>query len=106
MAEKNSEIDVINHLIEVEKEASVLIDEAGIEAEKRLSEARAKYNAEYKIKYDSVVETLEKDYQKKLEELNENHIKEIEAYKTSLETKNQNSKEFKELLDKLLFAEK
>ena len=50
MAE-NTEIDAINHLLEVEKNASALINDAAQEADRRLSEARSKYNAEYKTRY-------------------------------------------------------
>ena len=38
MAE-NTEIDAINHLLEVEKNASALINDAAQEADRRLSEA-------------------------------------------------------------------
>ena len=48
MAEINMEIDAINHLLEVEKNASALINDAAQEADRRLSDAHAKYNAEYK----------------------------------------------------------
>ena len=52
MAENNTEIDAINHLLEVEKNASALINDAAQEADRRLSEARSKYNSEYKTRYD------------------------------------------------------
>ena len=50
MAENTSEIDAINHLLEVEKNASALINDAAQEVDRRLSDARAKYNAEYNLK--------------------------------------------------------
>ena len=50
-----SEINIINHLIEVELQASSLVKEAQSEADKRLSAARAKADAEYKQKYNEVV---------------------------------------------------
>ena len=46
MAENTSEIDAINHLLEVEKNAAALISDAAEEADRRLAQARAKYNAE------------------------------------------------------------
>ena len=60
---ENTEIDAINHLLEVEKNASALINDAAQEADRRLSEARSKYNAEYKIRYDQVAARLEAEYQ-------------------------------------------
>ena len=50
MAE-NTEIDAINHLLEVEKNASALINDAAQEADRRLSDAHSKYNAAYKPHY-------------------------------------------------------
>ena len=43
MAETTAEIDAINHLLEVEKNASALINDAAMEADRRLAQARAKY---------------------------------------------------------------
>lgn len=104
MAENSSELDVINHLLEVEKNASILIDDAMIEADKRIAEARTKYNAEYKEKYDAIVAEKDKTYHEKLDSISANHKKEIEEYKKSLENKNQNTDAFNKVLDDLLFG--
>lgn len=47
MATDNPELDAINHLLEIEKNASVLVNDALSESDKRLSQARSKFSAEY-----------------------------------------------------------
>ena len=103
MAE-NTEIDAINHLLEVEKNASMLINDAAQEAERRLSQARSKYNSEYKARYDQIATQLESEYQNNHNIVAEKYQKEIDDYKESLEAKAQNSEAFTSLLDKLIFS--
>lgn len=101
--ESNSELDIINHLLEVEKDASGLISEAREEADKRVADAKAKYNLEYKKRYDQIVVELEKEYQSEMESARTAHDNAIIAYKSELESTEKNSKAFNALLDKLLF---
>lgn len=100
----NAELDVINHLLEVEKNASVLIDDAKIEADKRVAEARSKYNQEYKAGYETIASEKDAAYHKKLQEITDKHSAEIESFKKSFEDKPQNTEAFNALLEKLLFA--
>ncbi|SEQ89003.1 (H+)-ATPase G subunit [Treponema bryantii] len=104
MAENNTEIDAINHLLEVEKNASMLINDAAMEAERRLSQARAKYNSEYKARYDEVASKLESEYQNNHKQIEDKYNKDIETYKESFAAKPQNSEAFSSLLDKLIFS--
>ena len=103
MAETTMEIDAINHLLEVEKNASALINDAAEEVDRRLSEARAKYNAEYKTRYDEVAAKLESEYQNNHNTTAEKYQKEIDSYKESLAAKPQNYEAFSSLLDRLMF---
>lgn len=101
---ENNELEIINHLLEVEKGASSLIDEAQLEAEKTILDAKTKYNKEYKEKYDSIVGLLEEDYKKELQKAYEKHQKEMDDYKKELESKEIKTKEFNDFLDKEFFA--
>ena len=103
MAEKNSELDAINHLLEIEKDAAILIDDAKIEADKRINEAKGQYNAKYKEQYDKIVSELDSKYHSSMDDISEKYNKEINAYKTQLEEKKQDETGFSSLLDKLLF---
>lgn len=104
MAENNAEINVINHLLSVEKDASVLIDNAVKEADEKTSKARNQANLQFQQKYDSCVAEMETEYQEKLQYIKDENSKEIEKFKTDLENKTLNTAAFKDLLDKLLFA--
>lgn len=103
MAEKNSELDAIKHLLEIEKDAAVLIDDAKIEADKRLTDAKGQYNAQYKEQYDKIVSELDSKYHSSMDDISDKYNKEINAYKTQLEEQKQNDSAFSSLLDKLLF---
>lgn len=104
MAENTMEIDAINHLLEVEKNASALINDAAQEADRRLSDAHSKYNAAYKQRYDAVTAELEVEYQTNHTQIAEKYQKEIDTYKESLAAKPQNYEAFSSLLDSLLFS--
>ena len=64
-----SEIDVISHLMNVENQASSLIFEAQTVADKNISDARATAESLYKQKYEVLLNDLESDYSKKVENL-------------------------------------
>ena len=104
MSENNTEIDAINHLLEVEKNASMLINDAAMEAERRLTQARAKYNSDYKTRYDEIAAKLEAEYQNNHQQIADKYQKDIDSYKESLAAKPQNSEAFSSLLDKLIFS--
>jgi len=102
MAE-NIELNMINHLFEVEKAASILINDAAEEADKRISAAKAEYNEKYKQKYDEVVEQLKNQYEKSISECSAAHEKILSEYQSKLESKQQDFSAFSTMLDKFLF---
>lgn len=102
MAETTAEIDAINHLLEVEKNASALINDAAMEADRRLAQARAKYNAEYKAGYDKAASELESDFNQNQQTIEKKYNDELDSYKASLVAKPQSFEDFSRLLDKLL----
>ncbi|MCQ2575721.1 MAG: hypothetical protein MJ162_03185 [Treponema sp.] len=106
MAGTSEEINVINHLIKIEKDAYTLIDEAVQDSEARLSSARTLANSEYKAQYDACVQGLDKEYHEKLEKMQADHDFLISEYKSNLTNHKQNKEAFNELLDSLLFASK
>ena len=55
MTENNPESEIINHLLEVEKNASVLIDDALKEAENNKAKAVSEFNRVYKEKFDKLI---------------------------------------------------
>ena len=55
----NEDRDALYHLLEVESEASTLTLEATEEADKRRSAAKQKADAEYRAKYEELIESLD-----------------------------------------------
>ena len=87
-----NEANVISHLLNVEAQASDLVKEAQDEANKRLSSVRAKADAEFN----------EKTYSDKISTIDENHKKNLEEYKSSVENSEQDKDNFNVFLKKLL----
>ena len=103
MAEANSEIEIINHLLEVEKNASILLDDARKEAERRIINAKNKANEEFQKEYENLVASAEADYNRKLKEIDSNHDNVISEYKESLCKKSIDKENFFKYVDSLLF---
>ncbi len=99
------EIDIINHLLSVEKNAAVLIDNAVREADSRTSKARNEAAATYKSQYDECVAAMEKDYQNTVDQVKEKHQQDFEQFKSELNNQQNNYTSFNSLMDKLLFKD-
>ena len=104
MAETNKEMDAINHLLEIEKKASSIVNEALKAREEKLAEVHAECNKLYNEKYAQVVKKLEEQYQTELKKATDKYDEDIKQYKQELEDKPQDQEKFNALLDKLLFA--
>ena len=103
MAETNDELKMINHLLDVEKDANGIVAVAMEEAGKKVEAARAKYNEEYKQKIDIIIEELKEKYESSVQSVKDEHEKQIDDYRKMLESKNQDYKAFSKLLDTLVF---
>ena len=99
------EIDVINHLLSVEKNAAVLIDNAVKQADSRTSKARNEAAAAYKAQYEDCVAAMEKDYQSTVEQVKAKHQQDFEQFKTELNNQQNNYTAFNSLMDELLFKD-
>lgn len=106
MAETKSEIDVINHLLQVEKEASLLIEQAVDESTKKVSAAKTKANALLQEKISVSQKELEADYENKVNQLNENHSSLLQDFEKELSGKKQNVNQFNTLFKDLLATAK
>ncbi|MGP1565339.1 MAG: hypothetical protein ACTTHU_07935 [Treponema sp.] len=97
-----SEINIINHLIEVELQASSLVKEAQNEADKRLSVARAKSDAEYKQKYNEVIKKYDELYNGKVKDIEAAYKERFESYVSAVKGAEQDTKAFDERLAEAL----
>lgn len=100
---ENSEIDITNHLLEVEKNASQLINNALKTADEKKSAAMAQFNSDFKIKYEKMVVEQKSEYEAKIQQLKTEHENEFSDFKKSVESKRVDKASFNLLLEKLLF---
>ena len=98
----DSDVNVISHLLDVEKQASSLVTEARIDAEKRVSEARAKADAQFKSQFESISEKMETEYNSKIDELSKKHEKDFLEYTSVVDATEQDKEGFNELFKKVL----
>ena len=96
------EINVISHLLSVEKNASVLIDNAVLQADSRTTQARNQANSLFKTEYDECVSKMEADYEKTIQDKKTQHEQELEQFKSDLEGRTRDFKAFNGLLENLL----
>ena len=96
------EINVISHLLSVEKNAAVLIDNAVREADGRTTQARNQANSQFKEKYDKCVSQMEADYENKIQSRKNEHEQELEQFKADLQGRSKDYTAFNSLLKQLL----
>ena len=101
-----SEIDVISHLMNVENQASSLIFEAQTVADKNISDARATAESLYKQKYEVLLNDLESDYSKKVENILQANRNAFAEYQQQIQSLPQDIPSFNKFLDSLLFEGK
>ncbi len=102
MAE-NSEVSIITHLLEVEKQASQIIAAANIKSERKISEAKVAADNEFKSMYSGKAEELNNDFNRQKNEITAQHDSILSEYKDQVEKRPQNKEAFFACLDKVLF---
>lgn len=97
-----NEVNVISHLLEVESQASALIDDAQIESNKRITQAKTKADELFYNKYRETVENLEKEYNQKVQGYEAEHNAEIESYKNKITSSAKDVNAFNSFLNSTL----
>lgn len=96
------EVNVINHLIEVEQNAVAMTENAQAEADKKIALAKTQADSEFKTKFDKIVAECESEYAKKTDEIKNNYSVQIKEYKDKIISSTQDKNSFNKLLDKVL----
>lgn len=96
---------VINHLLEVEKEANELIARSQEEADKRTADYKARAEEAFKAAHDAAVSEMEMAYKEQTESIKKAHDNEIAAYKKSMEEIKQDRRAFNEAVTALIARE-
>ena len=100
-----AESDVIEHLISVEHEAASLMQDAQIEADKRISVAKVQADELYKKQYEQLILELDAQYEKRSAEITQKKDADFRAYQENIERLQTDEASFNTLLDSLLFAQ-
>lgn len=97
-----SEISVINHLIEIELQASTLAKEAQTEADARISKARAAADADFKAKHEAIVKKYHDLHEAEKQKIETEYKSRFTAYVDAVKNTEQDSGAFNECLRRLL----
>lgn len=98
------DIDVIGHLIDVERNAANLLLDAQVEADKRTSQARLEADNQFKEAYDKMIKKLEDEKAQHIAILEKNHNDVIHTYEEKVEHWEKDVPGFEKFMDKLLFG--
>jgi F0F1-type ATP synthase membrane subunit b/b' len=79
------EQDVLRHLLQVEAEASALVDDAQVEADRRIAEGEKQNRAVFEEQHSLLIRDLEQHSAEALARLKGDSKKELDAYRKSLE---------------------
>ena len=93
---------VLQHLLNLEAEASALVDGAQAEADHRISEAEVQCRIAYDKKYSEEIERLEAAYKKEIEQAHEDYKNGLKAYREELMSRSVNRDAFNTLARQFL----
>ncbi|MCH5290598.1 MAG: hypothetical protein J1D88_02415 [Treponema sp.] len=96
--------DVIQHLLEVEREASTLLLDAQKEADKKNADARARAETQFKNAYSAIAATIEADEVAAKKSISQKHDKDLAAYRDGLHALEKDTDACNTLLDSFLSA--
>jgi len=94
--------DVLQHLLEIEGQAAVLVDDAQAEADRRVKEAEEQNRLAYDGEYQKIVKELEAVCQKEVEAAKAEYDKSLDEYRMSLDSIPKDSGAFSSLAFSLL----
>ena len=98
------EVDIIQHLINIEKDAAQMLSDAKVQADKKIAEARFEAENSFKEKYAEVSKRLSAEEESEKKECDTSHAEVVRQYKDKLSSTAKDVKAFNSLLDELLFA--
>lgn len=94
--------ELLQHLLDLESEASALVDDAQAEADKRVSEGEKRNRERHDEVYAKEVRTLEASFAETVAATKDTVKKQLEAYHDKLKAAPLNTEAFSSLAKKLL----
>ncbi len=96
--------DVFNHLLDIENSASTLVFEAQVEADKRISVAKAEANQAFKNEYEKIIADFENNFLQKKQTVKEAQENEYKKYDEKLNFLKKTEADFVEFLNNKFFG--
>lgn len=96
-----NEADVIEHLIEIEKNASSITDTALKEADLKIKQAKKLAEENYSKKYNDGILKIEEEFENQKKQIKEDTDQKINKYKEKLQATSQNKEAFVQLLENI-----
>ncbi|MFP3040344.1 hypothetical protein LQZ19_00850 [Treponema primitia] len=100
------EQDVLNHLLKVESQAAILVDDAQAEADRRVAEKEKENRARCDERYSLEAAELNGEYEKAVLAVKEDYKRQMEANRESLEVMPVHGDAFSQLAERLFFGER
>ncbi|WP_010259723.1 hypothetical protein [Treponema primitia] len=100
------EQDVLKHLLNVESHASVLVDDAQAEADRRVAENEKENRARYDERYSLEAAELNGEYEKAVLAVKEDYKQQLKAYQESLAVMPVHGDTFSQLAERLFFGDR
>ncbi|MDR0721201.1 MAG: hypothetical protein LBF75_00200 [Treponema sp.] len=97
-----NEQPVLRHLLQVETEAAVLVEDAEAEADRRLAEGEKQNRKRYDERYGREFASIDEEYTKKRAALEAAYQQELDAYRESLNALAVHKERFSALVATLL----
>jgi hypothetical protein len=93
---------LLDHLLSIEGEAAILVDDAQAEVDHRIGEAERENRARYEERYNQEMEALEAAYHREIDGVKAYYEEELDAYRGSLDQIDRDRDRFSALLSALL----
>lgn len=100
----SEEMDVIQHLLEIEREASEVLIKAQEEADKKIAAARMQSDSLFKQQFDSFTKGLDESMKSKKADVQKEEKSRLESFKNELDSTTKDNDSFNALLEKLITA--
>lgn len=98
------ELDVLQHLLEVEKSAAELVFSAQEEADRRVADSARRLRADWQARYEAASAELESETVKKREEAKAARDQELASYRKELSGRSVNIEQFNRLCEDFFFG--
>ncbi|MCL1927396.1 MAG: hypothetical protein FWG07_01195 [Treponema sp.] len=98
--------DILQHLLKIEGQAAVLVDDAQAEADRRIKEAEEKNRIAFDESYQKLTAELETEYRISADAVKNKYNRILDEYRASLDSMPRQNESFSDLAFSLLVGEK